>query len=593
MTIDQSSTAGRRRLWLFVIAPLILIVAGVGAAVALLFRGSPPAQSPLQLALLPPATLSLPSTSDYPFGLALAPDGRRLVFPAQRAGDEAAQLWLRDLTRDDLQPLSGTEDAALPFWSPDGAHVGFFASGKLRVFVFATGDVHELAPAPSPRGAVWHPNGDIVFAPAGEGGLMRRRPSGTIEPLTSPDSAAELGHGFPALAGGGSHLVFYVRSMEAVREGLWIAPFDNPSARKRLVKSDAQGLAVDQSLVYSSEGALVAQHLDLQRLALVGAPTLLGSIVGRSPQNQLFATSGGDTLVFGTPASGLRELRWMDARGAQVATIGEPMIAGEVRIAPSGSTVAVARTDPQLHTLDIWTYEAARPLPRRISLSIDADDSPAWSADGRRLVWVTGRRAVTLRDALAASPDVTLRKFDGPVSVSDWSDPRAIVVSETRAGSGSDILLLAPDQDGPPRVYAQSPFNETHGVVAPDRRWMAYASDESGAFEIYADAYPLPGRRARLTVGGGAEPRWSRDGTRVYFRRGTAIHVVDVTVADGALEAASSQHLFDAGADIRSFDVAGDGERFLLNLPIPDSAPKPMTVIVNVSRRLPPPPARR
>jgi eukaryotic-like serine/threonine-protein kinase len=540
------------------------------------------APSVLQLALLPPAELR--SSEDDPFGLALAPDGHRIAFPGTRNG--VSQLWLRDLSRDDLQPLPGTEAAVQPFWSPDGTSLGFFAAGKMRIFVFADAVVRDLVEAVSPRGAVWHANGDIIYAPAHEGGLMVRRADGRIEPFTTVERDGEVSHRYPSLMNEGGDVIFFVQATAPTREGVWIAPFDQPAARKRLAKSDASAVSVGDWLIFSSEGALVVQRLDGKTRALSGRPALLDTVVGRGPQHQLFATRGADVLIYGVSTSGLRELRWFDRSGTSLGTVGEPMDARAVRIDPSGDRVAVARTEAQLSTLDIYTYEAARPVPRRMSLAIDADESPVWSADGRRLAWVTGGRSLTVRDAAAATEDVTLRKFGSPIAVTDWSQPAWIVVSETRPDTRSDVLIIAANDGAEPRVYANSPFNERDGTISPDGRWLVYASDESGQFELYLDSFPTPGQRARLTAAGGAEPRWSRNGNEIFFRRGSEIHVVRPQLTDGVPVALSSQRLFDAGADILTFDADRDGQRFLLNLPAPDSAPKPMTVIVNVVARL-------
>lgn len=582
MSIDRSSTTRPSRAWLWAAVGLLVIVAGLAAAAVLSWRdGGSAVPAPLALSLQPLDELR-PGRDD-PFGLALAPDGRRLAVSAAREG--VTRLWLRDLSRDDLQPLAGTEGGSLPFWSPDGATLGYFADGKMRVFVFADGAVRDLADAPAPRGAVWHARGDILFA-SGDGGLMRRFPDGRVEPFTTLESGLETSHRHPQLTSDGAHVLFYVQAPVPIREGIWIAPFDAPETRKRLVKSDAHGLAIAGAVVYSSEGALVAQTLDPRTLALGGRPILIGTPVGRGAQNQLFATTGGDVLLFAVPASRLRQLRWVDRAGMHQGLVGEPMEAAEVRVAPFGNTVAVTRLDAQLNTLDIWAYEDDRPVPRRLSLAIDADTSPAWSRDGRRLAWATGRRAVTVRDALAADPEITLRKFDHPVLVTDWSQRDWIIVAEARPGTRSDIVVLPADEGGEPRTYAQSPFNETFGVVSPDGRWMAYASDESGRFEIYLDSFPFAGQRARLTMGGGTEPRWGEGGAVVFFRRGSELHAVRPSLAGGRPEALSSERLFDAGAEIRSFDVSPDGQRFLLNVAAPDSDPRPMTVIANVSGRL-------
>ena len=585
MSIDRSSSTGRSRRPLIALIACITIVAGVATLVAIWRGRHAPALAPsLQLALMPPDEL-VGGGPDSQFGLSLAPDGRRLAFPAAKAGTQ--QIWLRDLTHDDLQPLPNTAGGTLPFWSPDGRSLGFFADGRLRVYVFDDGSVRDLADAPAPRGGAWHTSGDIIFAPDDAGPLFRRTPDGRIEPFTTLESGVETSHRQPQFIGNGALVAFFVRSPEPAREGIWLMPYGDPAARRRLVKSDAGAIPVDGGIAYASGAALVAQRIDVQTRAFAGSAVLLGSTVGRGPQNDLFATSGGDVVVFGVASSGLRELRWLDRNGTTIGSLGEPMEAAEVRIAPDGASVAVARSDPQLSTLDIWSYEAARPLPRRISAAIDADEAPAWSPDGRRVAWVTGRRAITVRDTQSATSDIALRKFADAVTVSDWPVPQWIVATESRQATHSDIILVPAEAAGEVRMYAQSPFNEMQGVVSPDRRWMAYASDESGRFEIYVDTFPTPGRRGRLTVGGGIEPRWGAAGDEIFFRRGTEIHVVRPAFTGTAPVAVSSERLFDAGADVRSFDVASDGQRFLLNLPAPDSAPKPMTVLVNVRSLLP------
>ncbi|HUE89922.1 MAG TPA: hypothetical protein VMO26_27910 [Vicinamibacterales bacterium] len=575
MSIDRSCTAGLARYRPAPAIGLFSIIAGLGALGATAAcRQEPPA---------PPAALRLSLAQSYSFGLALAPDGRRVVFPT--ASDGGTHLALHDFRDDSTLPLEDTAGAVMPFWSPDGGAIAYFAEGTLRVFTFADRRVRDLAGAPAPRGGAWHTSGDIVFAPDDEG-LKWLRAGGAVEPFTTPDS--ESSHGYPRVTADGRHVVYFVRAPEGTRHSIWIAPVDQPSSGRRLTSSDAEGIPIDQALIYSSGGALVAQRINLESLVLEGRPVLLGTSVGHGPEHQLHATAAADVLVFGKPSSTLRELRWMNRAGTTIGVLGEPMDAWDVRIAPRGPAVAVTRADPQLKTLDIWAYEDQRPLPRRVSPNIDVDESPAWSRDAARLAWVSGRRVVTMRDGRASSPETALRKFDNPVRVTDWSaGGEWIVVTEVRGDTRGDIVLMHVDGGGDPRSYATSAFNETHGVVSPDGRWMAYASDESGRPEIYVDAFPAPGHRARLTVGGGTDPRWSLDGGELFFRRGSEIHAVRLRASGSTREAASSERLFDAGGEIRSFDVTSDGARFLVNVPAPEAAPKPMTVVVNVRSLLP------
>lgn len=582
MSIDRSpGTAGRVT---GALLGLVLVVIALVVSVSLAFvlrRPEPPAPPPpLRLSLNITAEVTPGGGPDYPFGLALAADGRRLVLPAARAGHH--QLFELDLTSGQLQPLDHTDGGVLPFWSPDGRSIGFFADGALRLLHREDGRLDEVAAAPAPGGGVWLPGGDIVFAPDARG-LMRRSADGQVTPLTRVDPSTETHHRYPQVLGDGAHVVFFVQSGDAARRGIWLASLDAPDARVRLVTADAHGLAVGDVLFYASGQALVAQMVDLDSRRLRGQPALVGNRVGQGPEQQLFATAGGDVLVFGPPGSGLRELRWVDRQGTPLGVVGEPMAAWDVRIAPRGQQVAVARVDPQLQTLDIWTYDGDRPLPRRLSPAIDADETPAWSHDAARLAWVTGRRTVTVRPSSADRPEYAAAKLEHPVKVSSWSpDGRAIVVSATRPATGADILLVSPDEGGSNelREYVASPFHEISGVVSPDGRRLAYASDESGRFEIYLDAFPRPTGRTRLTLGGGMEPRWSAGGGELFFRRGAAIHVVRPDLRTG--EALSTERLFDALADIRSFDVSPDGQRFLLNLPAPDEERGALSVIVGV-----------
>jgi eukaryotic-like serine/threonine-protein kinase len=578
MSIDRSP-------WLIALAAIVSIAAAALAVVALgRMRGGPTPDLPaLRLALTPPEELTLGGRSDYPFGLSLSPDGRRVVFPAGKSGP--TMLWIRDLATGETQPLPGTDEAVLPFWSPDGRAIAFFADGKLRVITLEDASVRDLAEARSPRGGAWHPGGDIVFAPDNDGSLLRRQGStGNIESFTTLDtSTGESSHRFPAFVDRGRSLVFFVRADSATRQGIWMASFDQPAARRRLIGNDASAVAVGDVLVYSQDRALVAQPIDVDAQALGGQSIVLGTPVGHGPLHQLFVTATNDLLIYGAPSSTLRELHWIDRAGSPAGLIGEPMDAWDVRISPGETTVAVTRVEPQLGTLDIWAYDGGRLHPRRISSSIDIDETPVWSRDGHRVAWVTGRRTVTARGALATLPEQTLGKFDHAVRVTDWSpDQQWIVLTGSRPTTHDDVLLLPAEGEGTAVPYVQSTFNEVQGVVSPDGRWLAYASDESGRYEIYVDSFPTPGTRARLTSGGGGDPRWRADGAELFFRRGSEVHAVSRTGEGWNSEALASERLFEVPTEMRAYDVSGDGQRFLVNVPKAETARPPLTVLVNV-----------
>jgi Tol biopolymer transport system component len=132
-----------------------------------------------------------------------------------------------------------------------------------------------------------------------------------------------------------------------------------------------------------------------------------------------------------------------------------------------------------------------------------------------------------IRGAGAVLPEQTIASFDSPVQVWDWSrDGRTLLIGRKSNDTGDDLWLQPPSEGAAATPYAAAQFNQAYGVFSSDGRTIAYASDESGKFDIYVDSYPTPGARVRVTTAGGTEPRWSRSGSELYFRRGSEIHAV-------------------------------------------------------------------
>ena len=550
----------------------------------------PPPPQPLRAAWVPADGVEIGAGSDYVFGLALAPDGRRLVYPAAKAG--VAALWLHDLRTGDTRALPGTALAAAPFWSADGSRVAFFAGGQLRVADLSNGTAASLADAPSPRGGTWNAAGDIVFAGAANNGLTRRRVDGSVAPFTTVDTAAgETSHAWPAFLTDGRHIVFLVTANDRSRSGIWMTSLEDPSSRRRLTAAESQPLVPlappqdlktsgpQDLLLFLTDQALVAHALDVEAQALNGRSAPVGLSVGRGPLGQTFASAAADVLIFGAPATPLRELRWVSRDGTTIGRASEPVDAWDLRVAPDGRRVAVTEVDPQLRTLDVFIRSGSQPVGLRLSLSTDADESGVWSPDGLRVAWVSRRRSLMIRGAGAVLPEQTIATFESPIQVWDWShDGRALLIGRTNTETRDDLWIQPPREGETAQPYVTTAFNQAYGAISPDGRWAAYASDESGKYDIYVDAFPEPGSRVRVTTAGGTEPRWARNGSELYFRRGTEIHAASLRPAGNSLEVSALNRLFDAGAPVRSYDVDANG-RFLLNLPADTHTPSSVTLV--------------
>jgi Tol biopolymer transport system component len=169
--------------------------------------------------------------------------------------------------------------------------------------------------------------------------------------------------------------------------------------------------------------------------------------------------------------------------------------------------------------------------------------------------------------------------------VLDWSrDGRYIIESVLAPKTNYDIWVLPLFGDRKPYPYLQTEFNESGARLSPNGRWLAYASDETGQFELYVQSFPTPGGKWQVSINGGSRPVWSRDGKELYYIAGGR-RMMAVEVKSGAkLELGVPQPLFEASMAFvysgPSFDVSSDG-RFLIPTQLEQISATPMTVVLN------------
>ena len=130
--------------------------------------------------------------------------------------------------------------------------------------------------------------------------------------------------------------------------------------------------------------------------------------------------------------------------------------------------------------------------------------------------------------------------------------------------------------------YLQGDYNQNHGKLSPNGRWLAYEADESKRSEVYIQSFPTPGRKWQVSTNGGSNPIWSRDGKELFFIAADGkMMAVDVTESEGRFSPGVPKVLFDAGLFPGAYyDVAKDG-RFLLPKPVEQGGSAPLEVIVN------------
>jgi Tol biopolymer transport system component len=336
----------------------------------------------------------------------------------------------------------------------------------------------------------------------------------------------------------------------------------------------------------------VAQRFDTRRLRLQGEAFPVAEDVGFDGGYALadFSLSNNGILSYGASRSKQRQLAWVDRKGKVLATVGEPGAYFGVRISPDGKKAVVSSLDSSSYE-DLWQLEFARGLRTRFTFDQAQNVFPVWSPDSRQIVFTSRRNGPYVlyrKDAGGIGQEERLT--DAPNSFAfDWSgDGEFILFAKVSPQSRSDLWLLPLSGARQPVPYLQTPFDETDGHFSPadggHPHWIAYSSDESGKFEVYVRGFPDSGAKWQVSTHGGSGPRWRADGKELfYLSTENKLMASAVRITGNNLEWKSPQPLFALTPEGYGYqyDVAPDGQRFLVFQPVEGSRSQPMTVIYN------------
>ena len=581
-----AASPSRRRLpawlpWAIATVATLALLATAALTLTPFRRPVAPLQS-IRFQVTPPGTATtFSATASF---LALSPDGRHLAFVSSNDAGTPV-LWVRSLDSLEARLIAGTEGARQPFWSPDSLSIGFFAFGALKKVAVSGGPPQMLSGASVvPTGGAWSREGVILFSnltgpitrvPAAGG---ERTPATVVSQVHREDV-----HSYPSFLPDGRRFLYYVRSADADRAGIYVRSLDTDDARRVTDVASNVAYVPPGYLVYARNGVLMSQPFDASRAAMTGDPVPIAERVDQFPETGLasFTASATGVLAYrGSPDSALSRLLWFDRHGSRLGEIGEPRPYRNPRLSPDGTRVVVELVD-RVGNRDIWLMDVARGVPARFTFDAGRDAAPVWSADGKTIAW-QGHTAMYMKDASGTRQEERLR--DEPWIPDDWLPDGSGLLCHPNAPLRIMVIPMV-GADRTPRVVVEGRTITTHGRLSPDSRWVAFASTDSGRMEVYLQNFPTPSGRWQVSTDGGLQPKWRPDGKELYYL-GLDSRLMAVPVTLGALaEVGKPVQLFPTrvepatGLVWHQYDVTRDGQRFLINTP--EIIRSAVTVVLN------------
>ena len=503
---------------------------------------------------------------------ALSPDGASLVFRSPLTGP--GQLFVKRRDEVIARPLVGTEGGSGPFFSPDGAWIGFVANGQLKRIPSAGGaslTLEDSVDATYSRGA-WLEDGSIVYYDVTER-TLRRLGAGDAK-STVIVSRAALGGRFPWLpsplpASRGvlftAHLTQCVGPVSCRPSRVYV--YDARQDTVRALFEDAIGawyVPTGHVVYLTSAGTLMAAPWDNSTLSTSGKPVRV--LDGIQAPGFLMSDDGTAYYLLGRsefapgPVANAAVV-WVDRTGRvepvdsawQVNTGGTysgGLIERDWGLALSPDGRHIALTILTELGSDIWIKQLPTGPFSRLTQYAGADGAPAWSPDGRTVTFRSDRPMVN----------------GSPQKVNEFR-----VWEQNANGTGEARLAAQQRVDSVVRSVVATGSDATGAALSPDSRWLAYVSNEQGTNEVFVRPFrDVNAGKWQVSSGGGSAPLWAHNGRELFYVANGKMHLV--TMRPGPPFAADAPRiLFTVPDRVRSgspvggtFAITPDDQRFLM-----------------------------
>jgi serine/threonine-protein kinase len=602
--VDRAAlTVSHRPRTHLVLGGLIGLVLGIAiGGVVFLMPSSSTVHDPLPQARF---SVTLPDNGQLQTGdqpettLSIAPDGSRLVYVGGEDWRDT-RLFTRTIDGLEIRPIPGTEGARQPFFSPDSRWLAFFNRlEELKKVSLSGGDPVTLL-----RGVdggewafgSWGDDGKIVFSTWGMSGLKRvSAEGGAVASLAARETVWPLN---PEVLPGSKVVLYTAESEDGPRV---VARQLDTGDEQTLIENAANaGYLPSGHLLFSRDGAPMVVGFDLDRVVTTGPTVPIDENVRiDSPilpsAIPLMSASKTGTLVFAPAVEEIWRgtLVWVNRQG-EVEEVGPVPTISVFQLSPDGRRVALTFKQGQTVRLDIFDLERKVSTPHFEGKSIIAM-MPVWFPDGRYIAFSqcnTVEGSLYRHGVEGGETAELLLQARSVWGVTPWSitpDGRYLAYTpyEPEAG-GSNIYFHSLDEDREPLDFLVTPTDEIQPAFSPDGRWIVYTSNESGPMEIYVREFPSGRNKRKVSVDGGWAPRWSPNGTEIFYQGEDGRSMMVVEIDTGPELRISDPRLLFEGPFQRStdigyaYDVSPDGRRFLMMQVSEDrEAARELVVVLN------------
>ena len=532
--------------------------------------------------------------------LTLSADGKVAAMVAYWEQGNKYVIWTYRLGEPSATVVEGTEGAMHPFWSPDGRWIAFFSQGKLKKVDLAGKSVQILCDAPNGRGGTWNKDGVILFTPDVFLGIHRVPAAGGVatEETTLDESRSESSHRWPIFLPDGRHYIYLAANFsgQSDKNALFLGELGSKQGRLLVPASSNGAYAEPGYLLYVRDNALIAQGFDVKTLSLAGDPHLLLRDIYYMPvlDLALFDVAGHGTLLAQTGfASGMSRLTWFSREGKPLGNLGPAGTYANPTLSPDGKRVAFDQRAPDGRAIGIWVQDLNVDTALRLTLHPSLNQAPSWSPDGKKIVFTSNRKLINKiyeknSDGSGSEDEITDMKAGRMVNPWDWSRDGKYLLERNETE-----LWYYSFAENKSRVYVKGPWVVRNAQFSPDGKYVAYATNETGDWEVYVSSFPDASSKWQVSRGGGEEPRWRGDGRELFYVSSEG-KLMAVSVKLGTnFEAMAPVALFQtrrrqkiSSQDIYTYTVTGDGQKFLFNTQMEQREAAPLSIIRNWTAEL-------